>query len=134
MAILKRIFQICLLSILLFRQFTHKVFAQVDIGEAFKTGENSNVGVGQADQFNDVGSLLSIILPNVFMIANLILLFFIILGGFTMATNPGNPDKQKEGGSTITSAVIGFVVIFAAYWIMDLLGIITGFDPLESGV
>ena len=106
----------------------------VSIGNAFKISEaNGSRGVGNLAQFNSIGILLSSLLPNVFVIAGVIIFFFIILGGFTMITSAGNPEKQKEGSAMITGAVMGFVIIFGAYWIVQLLEWILGVSILNPG-
>jgi uncharacterized membrane protein len=87
---------------------------------------------GGKDWYDNIGDFISqSIIPNVLMVAGLLLFFLIILGGFTLITNAGNPDKQKEGAKTLSYALLGFVIIFTSYWIMQILGIITGIDLLD---
>lgn len=70
--------------------------------------------------------IISSLLPYVFTIAGLILLFMFIFGGFTIFTSTGNPEKIKQGQGMIVSALIGFTIIFAAYWIIQLLELTLG--------
>ena len=106
----------------------------INIGAAFRLGEkNTDKSINTATHLNSVGNLISTILPNVFVIAGVIIFFFIILGGFTMITSAGNPEKQKEGSAMITGAVMGFVIIFGAYWIVQLLEWILGVSILNPG-
>jgi hypothetical protein len=65
--------------------------------------------------------IINIILPFIFTIAGLILFLMFILGGFTIFTSTGNEEKINKGKSMITNALVGFFVIFAAYWIIQLL-------------
>ena len=37
-----------------------------------------------------------------------------------------NPERAAKGKQAATSALIGFIIIFAAYWIIRLIEIITG--------
>jgi len=97
----------------------------VDIGYWFSISEGSVVkSIKNTTHLNSIGGLISTILPNVFVVAGLIIFFFIVLGGFTMITNAGNPDKQKEGSQMLTGALIGFAIIFGAYWLVQLIGLI----------
>lgn len=75
-----------------------------------------------------VSGLVTTFLNIVFMLAGLILLFFFIMGGIRMISSAGSDDAQaaENAKKTITSAVIGFVVVFTAYWIVKLIGQITG--------
>ncbi len=52
----------------------------------------------------------------------------LIMGGFGLLTSGGNPDKVNAAKGKITSALIGFVIIFASYWLMKILEIIFGID------
>ncbi len=126
--------QIFVLSqLLIFPQITKAI----QIGDAFNIGgDGGNVGIGTNPttnnrHLNSIGGFLSILLPNILVIAGIIIFFFILLGGFTMITNAGNPEKQKEGSQIITGAVLGFVIIFGAYWLIQIIGILLGFDILN---
>lgn len=88
--------------------------AQVDIGEKF-AGTGSIFG---QNNLNAVSSLVSLFLNISFVLAGLILLFYFILGGIGMIQTAGqsDPKKAEEAKQMITSALIGFIVVFTAYW------------------
>lgn len=65
--------------------------------------------------------IINIILPFIFTIAGLILFVMFVFGGFTIFTSTGNEEKINKGKSMLVNALIGFLVIFAAYWIIQLL-------------
>lgn len=77
-----------------------------------------------------IGDILSALLPYIFAIAGLALFVFLIIGGFGLLTSAGSPDKMKAAQGKITSAIIGFVIIFVAYWLMRILEIIFGLNLL----
>ena len=74
--------------------------------------------------------IINSILPFVFIIAGLILFVMLIIGGFTIFTSTGNPEKIKKGQGIITNALIGFLIIFATYWIIQLLEATLGIQVL----
>ena len=41
-----------------------------------------------------------------------------------------DPQKSEQAKKTITSAVIGFVIVFASYWIVKLISSLLGADTL----
>jgi len=47
-------------------------------------------------------------------------------------SNSNNPDKAADGNKIVTSAIIGLVVLFASYWIIQIIQVITGVDILNS--
>lgn len=70
--------------------------------------------------------IVSAFFPYVFAIAGLILFAFLIMGGFGLLTSGGNPETVKKAQGKITSALVGFLIIFLAYWLTQILEIIFG--------
>jgi hypothetical protein len=82
-------------------------------------------------KFTDVTSISGLVttfLNIAFVLAGLIILFFFVMGGIGMISSAGNnnPQQMEQAKKTITSALIGFIVVFTAYWIVKLIGTITG--------
>lgn len=75
-----------------------------------------------------VGGLVSLILNIAFVAAGVILLVFFIIAGISLISGAGqsDPEKLEKGKQAATSALIGFVVVFVAYWIVKLIEQITG--------
>jgi hypothetical protein len=84
--------------------------------------------IGTATQFRTPGALITIILKNVFMLAGVLLLVMIILGGVSYISGAGNNDPKKTAAAkqTMTNAIIGFLIIFTSYWIIKIIETITG--------
>lgn len=93
------------------------------IGEAFLGGSS-----GALEGPNGISNIVSIFLEAAFALAGIILLFFFILGGIGLISSAGqsDPGKAEQSKKTITSAVIGFVIVFASYWIVKLIGQLLG--------
>jgi len=85
---------------------------------------------GTVPALNNLGSLVTLLLPYIFVIAGLILFFVIIGAGFNMMTSPGNPEKTKKASQQLTFGIVGFLIIFISYWIAQLLGSIFGISLL----
>jgi hypothetical protein len=88
-------------------------------------------GSSASSEYSGVGSLINNILPNVYIAGGVIIFFMILFGGFTIITNAGNKDKIAEGTKTITSAIIGLLVLFGSYWIIQLIQVVTGVSILN---
>ena len=80
-----------------------------------------------------IGDFVSLFIKVVFVIAGVSLLFFFILGGIGMIASAGSndPEKAEKAKKTVTSAVIGFVVVFVAYWLVQLIEFWTGIKILS---
>ncbi|HWA52312.1 MAG TPA: hypothetical protein VG895_04615 [Patescibacteria group bacterium] len=95
-----------------------KLIAQgVDIGSQF----NSPYG-----ETATLGNLVSLIVKIGFVVSGVLILFFLVFAGFSIIQGAGsnNPDAAKRGQQAASAAVIGFVVVFAAYWIVRLIEVI----------
>jgi len=84
--------------------------------------------------FDQPAVLISLILKNIYVIAGIILFFFIIIGGLGMILSSGDTEKQKQGSKTITSAIAGFFILFASYWIIRIIEVLTGLHIFEPGI
>lgn len=112
--------------------------ARVDIGGELKIGKGRSV----IDLFKPgrgveptLGYFISKILPNVYVLASLILFFLLIGGGFKVIVSAGqeNPEEVAKGKKAIGAAIAGFIIIFASYWIMEIIEVLTGLDILGGG-
>ena len=113
---------------------TLKLLAQVDIGQETKI--NLTQGISVPPQFQTIGELISTILPNVYVAAGLILLFFLIFGGVMVILGAGKGESQQaeQGKKIITRTIIGFLIIFLSYWIIRIIEIITGVKIFSSSL
>lgn len=107
------------------------LLTQVDIGKEWIIKPSQSIT--GTPQFQTPGALISIILKNVYVLAGILLLVLLIFGGFSiiMGAGQGDPKKTGQGKKAATTAVIGFLVIFASYWIIQIIQIITGFKILN---
>lgn len=83
-----------------------------------------NQAIGLKSGNDDLGGIIGNILPYLLTIAGLILFMMLVMGGFTMLAGAADKDSQEKGKKMITSSLVGFFVIFAAYWIAQLLQVI----------
>ena len=73
-----------------------------------------------------VGRLVSVLVANSITIAGIILIFLIIYAGNKIQSNWENVDAIKEGQKTITYALLGFVIVVAAYLLVRIVETSTG--------
>jgi len=68
-----------------------------------------------------VGEIISGMLKYALVFGGLAMFGYLIYGGFHLLISAGNPEGIKEGTNKIVFAIVGFLVIFAAYWIIQLV-------------
>jgi hypothetical protein len=83
-------------------------------------------------KYKDIGQLVTIILKNGLTIAGIILVALIIFGGVSYIYAAGESDQKKLAAAQemLTSALIGFLVVFASYFIIQIVTLITGIQIL----
>ncbi len=106
-----------------------KQLAQIDIGEKF-FGPGSTT---KLKELTGVGSLVTTIIQIAFALAGILFIVLLIVGGIGMIAGAGqdNPEQAAKGKQAATSALIGFIVVFVAYWIVQLIEVLTGISILQ---
>ena len=99
----------------------------MDIGALFKTPWGNIYGLGD---------LTTVFLQNAVIFAGLIMFILMLVGGLMVVIGSGNdnPDQASKGKTVLTSALIGFIIVFAAYWIILLVQYSTGVDIFNSNL
>ena len=69
---------------------------------------------------DNLGLIISEFLKYFFPFAGLALFVYLLIGGFTYLTSGGDQKAMEKAQGQITNAVIGFVIIFAAFWIVQI--------------
>ncbi len=69
-------------------------------------------------------AVINLILPYIYILAGLIVFFYLLMGGFKFLTAMGNDSKIASGKKMITNALIGFVIIFTSYWLIQIVEIL----------
>ena len=81
----------------------------------------------------DLGNIISELLPDIFQLAGIALLLYLLFAGFQYLTSAGDPKKVEQAKERLTSALIGFVIVFAAYWIVQIVGTVLGLGSTGFG-
>lgn len=83
--------------------------------------------------FNNLGEILQVLLTLAFFVAGVALLFNIVIGGLQWINAGGDPKAMTAARTRITNAVIGLLIVVAAYAVALIIGqvfglsIVTGF-------
>jgi len=85
---------------------------------------------GPVPQFGTLADIINKILPLLFAAAGLILFFYLISGGFDLLISAGNPEKIGKATGKIWNAILGFILIFTAWWLTQILARIFGLKGL----
>jgi len=73
-----------------------------------------------------IGAVLSRFLDFAFPIAGIILLLMILWGGFEMVYGATNKKSLDAGRQRITSAIVGFIILFVTLWVIQIVETLFG--------
>lgn len=96
------------------------------------TGNGSTIGT----RFPNPGALLSVVLRNSLTVIGIILLILLISGGITyiMGASNNDPKKTAQAQAILTDALIGFAVVFLAFFIIQIIQVLTGLEILNPTI
>ncbi|MFZ5376328.1 MAG: hypothetical protein ACOZAN_01505 [Patescibacteria group bacterium] len=93
--------------------------AGINLADCLELSDGTTV----ASQYSDLSKLVNLAVSNMFVIAGFILFVLIIISGFKFLKDES---KGKDEAKTImTTATIGLIIMFAAYWIVQVVELIT---------
>lgn len=70
--------------------------------------------------------ILSDILKYLYVFAGLLLLFYLIYGGFHMMIAAKDEKGLVEARGKITNALVGFLLLFLSFWIVQIMEYVLG--------
>jgi len=83
-------------------------------------------------KLSTVGGIVSQLITYIFVIAGIGLLVVILSSGFTLLTSAGDAKAMEKGKKGLTNGIIGFVIIFVAYWLVQITGIVFGIPEIKE--
>jgi len=100
-------------------------FASIYTGTGFKFGNKPVSAL-----FNGPEGIIVIAL----FVAGVLLLIYTTMAGISLMTTKGDPKMVASGKQRLTNGVIGFIIVFTAYWIVQIVGILLGLDGFAGSV
>lgn len=81
---------------------------------------------------SSIGAVIQSGITYLFIIATLLALFFLIFGGIQWIMSQGDKTKVEGARKKITYAIIGLIVAFSAYLIINTVGTFFGVKLLNT--
>lgn len=83
---------------------------------------------------SSLGDLVTRLLDYVFPIVGILLLLYLLSGGIQLMTSRGDPKAIEAAKQKITNAVIGVVIVFASYWLVQVVISFLGIGDKAGGL
>ncbi len=81
-------------------------------------------GVSYRAVYDSPSVFVNVIVRTIFVAAGVVIFFMIIAAGYSFLQ--GESKGKEQSKTMITGAVIGFLVMFSAYWIVQIIQALTG--------
>jgi len=72
-------------------------------------------------EFDNLGQIATTVIPTMLIFISILAVGALIIGGYQYITSGGNPESISKAKSTITWAIIGLIISFAAYIFVDFI-------------
>ena len=79
-----------------------------------------------------IGTIISAILPYLFPLAGLLLFLYLVFAGFQFLTSGGDPKKVEQAKQRLTNGIIGFLIVFISYWLVQIIARILGLTKVTE--
>lgn len=111
----------------------NKYLAQLDLSKIKLDATGGLLDIN--DQKLTIGTIISKILETyIFYAAAIMLLIYLMIGGFQMMFSKGDPKAMQAAQSKITNALVGFVIVIMAFLIVQLIGKVLGLQSTSFGL
>lgn len=74
--------------------------------------------------YDTPSSLATVLINNLFVLAGITLFLVILYSGFLMASR--GKEGFEDAKKIMTGAITGFLLMFSAYWIVQIISLLTG--------
>lgn len=101
--------------------------AQVD----FNFGDLENAS-GSTFAGGQIGDIIFASFNYIFFFAGVLLLLYLLLGGFQLMLSQGDPKAVEMGRAKISNSLVGFLVIFLAYFLVQVTGRFLGIEAITD--
>ncbi|MCS7092566.1 MAG: hypothetical protein NZM26_04410 [Patescibacteria group bacterium] len=80
----------------------------------------------------NIGNVIAAAIPYVFGFAGFAVLIYIVFAGYSLLMSKGDPKAVAAAQANLTTAIIGFIVIFTSYFIVQIVGQILGIEQIQQ--
>lgn len=94
----------------------------IALGDCLKLSDDTEV----QDKYTSVGFLINLIVRNAMIAASVLIFAIILFAAFRFIS--GGKKGAEEAKNMIVAAVAGFFIMIAAYWIVQIVKVLTGAD------
>jgi hypothetical protein len=96
------------------------LYGGINLGDCLKLSDSTAVSA----VYDSPAFLVNLIVRNLFIVAGVIFFLMIIFAGYRMIL--GGQKGAEDAKNIFNNAIIGFIIMFSAYWIVQIISYMTG--------
>jgi len=113
-----------------------KVIERIKVAALLAPVLAQDIDLNPTGQFADlgnitIGGIVSALIKLILIIAALVFFFILVIGGIRWIVSGGDKAGTEAARAQITNALIGLVIVFAAWAILQMIRIFFGIDILQ---
>src|SRR3972149_5138085 len=110
------------------------MFEKIQAATGSSGGSGASVGkIGLPIPFDNLGEIVSSLLNIAYIAAGIFFLIQVIIGGISWINAGGDPKAMDSARGRITNAVIGLVIVVAAFGITIIVTTALGINIFKAG-
>lgn len=80
-----------------------------------------------AQKFGSLGEIVTVFLPRILLLGSIIAFFLVVLAGVGVIASAGggDPHATENRQKILTYAIVGLVIMFGSFWVLQLINFIT---------
>ncbi|NCN83012.1 MAG: hypothetical protein GW947_03520 [Candidatus Pacebacteria bacterium] len=94
----------------------------IDLGNCLRLSNDSAI----KDVYSEPAFLVNLIVKNLFVVSGVILFVMLFFAGFKFVS--AGKKGVEDGKKIFTSVLVGLALLFSAYWIVQIVQLLTGVD------
>ncbi len=110
---------------------TNNKLLSLDVGGMYEQLQNQSTPLLPSSG-TTIGTIVNRLLIYVFPLAGIVVFFYLIYGGYQYLMSAGDPKAAAGAKQTLTYAIIGFLVMFAAYFVVQAFGYALGLPAITN--
>jgi hypothetical protein len=100
----------------------------INLGDCLQLSDSTKV----SDVYDTPAFLVNLIVSNLYVVAGVIFFLLITVAGFKFIT--GGQKGAEDAKNIIQTALVGFIIMFAAYWVIQIVVLLTGINIPGVGI
>jgi hypothetical protein len=93
---------------------------EVNLGDCLKLSDSTRV----QEVYSDPAFLVNLVVRNLFFIAGIVVTLMFFFAGYKFITK--GKEGIQEAQQLVINSLIGLLLMFSAYWIVQIIGLLTG--------